>query len=244
MLLRRVIQHVADQNWVAVFIDFLIVVLGIFVGLQVQSWSVKQSELNQERIYLERTLSDVDRSISVNEYVIDFNSRPIDDIWLVYQSLKNCQLPESQRNQFANGLSNIGKFIPTSYLMGSTKEMQSAGHFGLIRNLSIRDLINQLADRLEYEQNLYPSISARIGPSMAYMDQQSAISKHTFGVGQQVAWGEIELDFEALCQDRKYLGALSMSRDIRELYLRHNATALALFQKTKLALIDELRTSS
>jgi hypothetical protein len=35
MLLRRVIEHVREQNWLAVFIDFLIVVVGVFIGIQV-----------------------------------------------------------------------------------------------------------------------------------------------------------------------------------------------------------------
>jgi hypothetical protein len=245
MLLRRVIRHVTDQNWVAVIIDFLIVVVGIFVGLQVQSWSVQQAEYKQERIYLERILSDVNRSISVNEYVAEFNSKPIDDVWVVYQSLKNCRLPEDQKDQFANGLSNIGKFIRSSYLMGTAKEMLSAGHFGLIRNLKIRDLINQLADSFEYDQVLFPAINTRLGPSLAYLDQQTAISKRTFGMAQEVpiTWSDVEIEFETLCKDRKYLGALSMTRDTRELFNRRNINALALFQKTRLALIDELRAS-
>jgi hypothetical protein len=43
MLLRRVIEHVREQNWLAVFIDFLIVVVGVFIGIQVANW-------NEERL--------------------------------------------------------------------------------------------------------------------------------------------------------------------------------------------------
>lgn len=38
MILRRITEHIKAQNWFAVLIDFLIVVLGVFVGLQVNSW--------------------------------------------------------------------------------------------------------------------------------------------------------------------------------------------------------------
>ena len=34
MILRRVIQHVKKQEWTAIAIDFCIVVLGVFVGIQ------------------------------------------------------------------------------------------------------------------------------------------------------------------------------------------------------------------
>jgi len=39
MLLRRITKHVKDQNWFAVFIDFIIVVVGDFIGIQVANWN-------------------------------------------------------------------------------------------------------------------------------------------------------------------------------------------------------------
>ncbi|MBL8545571.1 MAG: hypothetical protein JNL81_03860 [Hyphomonadaceae bacterium] len=39
MLLRRVIAHLRKQEWTAIAIDFVIVVVGVFVGLQVNNWN-------------------------------------------------------------------------------------------------------------------------------------------------------------------------------------------------------------
>lgn len=52
MLLRRITQHVKDQNWFAVGIDLFIVVVGVFIGLQVQTWSEQRTDLNREEIIL------------------------------------------------------------------------------------------------------------------------------------------------------------------------------------------------
>jgi len=46
LLLRRIAQHVKEQNWFAVGLDFLIVVFGVYFGLQVSSWN----EVRQDRI--------------------------------------------------------------------------------------------------------------------------------------------------------------------------------------------------
>lgn len=43
MILRRVISHVRDQEWTAILLDFVIVVVGVFIGIQVSNW-------NQERV--------------------------------------------------------------------------------------------------------------------------------------------------------------------------------------------------
>jgi len=64
MFLRRITQHLRDQNWFAVCLDLFIVVLGIFIGLQVSSWKDAQDDRVMERQYLERLLADMEVSIS------------------------------------------------------------------------------------------------------------------------------------------------------------------------------------
>ena len=39
MLLGRVIKHVEAQNWTAILIDFVFVVVGVFSGIQVSTWN-------------------------------------------------------------------------------------------------------------------------------------------------------------------------------------------------------------
>ncbi|MCC6788995.1 MAG: hypothetical protein IT547_14270, partial [Hyphomonadaceae bacterium] len=39
MILRRVMEHLRKQEWTAIGIDFVIVVLGVFVGIQVSNWN-------------------------------------------------------------------------------------------------------------------------------------------------------------------------------------------------------------
>ncbi|MEE9347889.1 MAG: hypothetical protein V3U82_06815 [Robiginitomaculum sp.] len=43
MIFRRVKAHVAKEDWFAVFIDFIIVVFGVFMGLQVANWSAARA---------------------------------------------------------------------------------------------------------------------------------------------------------------------------------------------------------
>lgn len=67
MLLRRITEHVKAQNWFAVGIDFLIVVVGVFIGLQVQQWSEARSFDAQENDYL----AELREEIAANNAVTD-----------------------------------------------------------------------------------------------------------------------------------------------------------------------------
>jgi hypothetical protein len=62
MLLRRLMQHVKGQNWIAVVLDFVIVVVGVFIGLQVNN--LNQARL--ERDMFERQLLAVGQEMSEN----------------------------------------------------------------------------------------------------------------------------------------------------------------------------------
>lgn len=59
MILRRVMKNVQGQNWFAVGIDFLIVVTGGFIGIQVANWNADRLERSEEAGYVLRLAADL-----------------------------------------------------------------------------------------------------------------------------------------------------------------------------------------
>lgn len=60
MILRRIIEHVKAQHWTAIVIDFVIVVVGVFIGIQVSNWNDAQAERRLGQSYVERLRLDVE----------------------------------------------------------------------------------------------------------------------------------------------------------------------------------------
>ncbi|GAC27314.1 hypothetical protein [Brumicola pallidula] len=54
MILRRLSKHIKEQNWFAVVLDFLIVVLGVFMALQVQEWAAHRAKAGETQEYFTR----------------------------------------------------------------------------------------------------------------------------------------------------------------------------------------------
>ncbi len=50
MILRRVIENIREQSWTAIAIDFVIVVVGVFLGIQGSNWNTAQAEKARERL--------------------------------------------------------------------------------------------------------------------------------------------------------------------------------------------------
>ncbi|NNL87571.1 MAG: hypothetical protein HKP25_00735, partial [Marinicaulis sp.] len=64
MLLRRITEHVRAQNWFAVFLDFIIVVVGVFMGIQLGNWNEAGRERLSEAQYLERFADEIELTIA------------------------------------------------------------------------------------------------------------------------------------------------------------------------------------
>ncbi len=64
MLLRRVIDHVRKQEWTAIAIDFVIVVVGVFVGIQAANWNEQRADESRARGYLERIHADLEADLA------------------------------------------------------------------------------------------------------------------------------------------------------------------------------------
>lgn len=64
MIPRRIGEHVKAHNWFAVSVDFLIVVVGVFVGLQVNNWNEARRDRALEARYLAGVAMDVKSDIA------------------------------------------------------------------------------------------------------------------------------------------------------------------------------------
>lgn len=64
MLLRRIIAHVRKQEWTAIAIDFVIVVVGVFIGIQVANLNDARADRQRAQSYLERIRDDLDADIA------------------------------------------------------------------------------------------------------------------------------------------------------------------------------------
>jgi len=59
MILRRVIEHFRKQEWTAIFLDFLIVVVGVFMGFQITDLAGRRADREAEMRHLEEIAEDL-----------------------------------------------------------------------------------------------------------------------------------------------------------------------------------------
>ena len=72
MILRSITRHVRDQNWFAVGLVFLIVIVGVFIGIQVSNWNGERQNTALADDYPERLTADLITDQALWRAAIDY----------------------------------------------------------------------------------------------------------------------------------------------------------------------------
>jgi hypothetical protein len=170
VILRRVIDHVRRQEWTAIAIDLVIVVVGVFIGIQVANWNAGVIEGRETRGAMLRLEDDLRLSVKMTQSGIDFmaeNARYSD---LVFDRLAACDLPEADRDAVATGLYRLGTLVPARLVRTTFDEMRDGGRLGLIRNPALRRSLNEAVRGQESHEVVFRLEVARTDPLIAYIE--------------------------------------------------------------------------
>jgi hypothetical protein len=65
-------QHFKEQNWFAVGLDIIVVIVGIFLGMQVQQWYEDREFAANERVLLGKLKNEIETNYRLTSYRIEF----------------------------------------------------------------------------------------------------------------------------------------------------------------------------
>ncbi len=159
MLLRRITKHVTDQNWFAVFLDLIIVVLGVYIGLQVQQWALEKERLNSERQYLHRLHEEVEQ-LMVTRIIYDETRSLFSETLFVVSDLlngddQNVSLTDAQCRVITHSAFTT---IPPAELPSAT-ELISSGRLDRIATPALRNSILGYVQDVSRVRDLIAAIS-------------------------------------------------------------------------------------
>ena len=75
MILRRVINHMKSQHWTGVVIELVIVVLGVFIGLQVDNWNQARELAARRDAALQRLHDESEQDVLFFRKMLDYFDR-------------------------------------------------------------------------------------------------------------------------------------------------------------------------
>lgn len=141
MIPRRVAEHAKAQNWFAVALDFFIVVIGVFIGIEVANWNQGRQDRQEERRYYGQLLVDLRSDLET----LSFAERRADEFdeaaQLVIDRLSGKVPRQASPGRMATAIHHAGWIYIPYASRGTYNELVSTGNLRLLRNSQLKSEI-------------------------------------------------------------------------------------------------------
>jgi hypothetical protein len=211
MILRRIAEHVKTQNWFAVFLDFLIVVLGVFVGLQVNNWNAARAERAKEYGYLVSLHEDMARSIATIDRTVGMLERQSAGQTVFLDALARCAVPPGAGGEIENAISTLGYINAPIFSSRTYDVLTSSGSFDVIQNEDIRTGLSDIVRRVGHLNHTVENIY-RLTEHHRFTVEENVLFTNIKPYDDFGSWASVEYDIGDLCKNRKIASAVSAIR--------------------------------
>lgn len=175
MLLRRLAKHVREQNWLAVLLDFLIVIAGVLIAFQITAWGERQSERQRAEIYLDNLETALAVQVELLGNLRDGYDYQLELGHKVISLLDSETLSESDRVTFEMGISLAGQIQnldPGGVLPLVDLALEERV---LIEDAEIRELLRGYAWQARMAKDIQDRLIERINGTVQVVDRFAAV---------------------------------------------------------------------
>ncbi len=136
MILRRFSRSLQEQNWAAICIEFVLLVVGVFLGIQVANWNAALGAREESTIYRQRVADDLQaEQVGIEARIAYYRRMRAHAL----DALAATQTPGGQANgQFLIDAYQATQEWPINPARSAYDEMISAGRMNLIPDLALR----------------------------------------------------------------------------------------------------------
>ena len=100
MILRRLAQALRNQNWFTVFVEIMVVIIGLLIGFQVDRWWEKAKTAREEANYLSLLKDDVSIVKARLDDLLFKADQRITSMHKVLRALETCSVEMASDDDF------------------------------------------------------------------------------------------------------------------------------------------------
>ena len=151
MLLRRVTEHIKAQNWFAVCIDFVIVVVGVVIGIEVANWNDVRNNKVGLAASLERLDKEVSQNIDMIEKVLIAFEEGREDWDRGSNALNHCAFSPEAEAAFERLLWDLTSDVQPNFVTVALDQLAQQGRYQDLLSPQFQDDFGLYAGRLKEE---------------------------------------------------------------------------------------------
>jgi hypothetical protein len=153
MILQRISKALRQKDWFTVVIETLIVVFGVFIGLQVNNWNEARVERTDSKMVLQRLEQDF-------ELIIDRTDRSlaihIDYFQSAERLIRGIRSQKFEEETLFQDMTNAAGLTAPPGASATFRQLVSSGHLELIRNQDLRRALTEYDAYINFMHGIYP----------------------------------------------------------------------------------------
>jgi hypothetical protein len=161
-------QHINEQNWFAVGLDVIVVVVGIFLGIQVSNWNAERQDQDLEQSILKRLETEFKYQETELELLAERLTVFKESARNVVVALENDAPPENEA-LFSEWLSQVHNLGRPPARSATYVQLLSSGDLDLLSNEGLRDLLVRYDQNIERNSFMYAQTLALLLATDKYL---------------------------------------------------------------------------
>lgn len=162
MILQRMADAIRTQNWFTVIIEILIVVIGIFLGLQVTEWNQARKANLQNQIAMAQLDEDINEALANIDFAVITHQQHIARGKLALRYLNGEDILAEHQTEIEDAFQIMHQLPKPQLLSGHLDSILSGSTAQLITDQAIQRELTTLASALARTLGIYRHIEDRI----------------------------------------------------------------------------------
>lgn len=205
MILRRVIDHVRTQNWLAVSLDFLIVVLGVFIGIQLGNWNEARQVRAGEARNLERLQDEAELAVAYWQQRVDLAAGYNESRRTFLAILAAGRMEAGQEAAVTDALMSMMFYPANNPPRAVLDEVIASGGFANISDVEAREALSDYVAQVDFVNGQLPQFRSNFPQFFeAYRGRVFSVYDPA-----QPSLRRYEYDLAALSRDREFKSAMT-----------------------------------
>ena len=144
MIFRRMAETIRRQDWSTFLVEILIVVVGIFIGLQVDDWVTARQDRQDELLFLEQLHADIMQADELNSRLRDRRLGSAAAIMTAIEALYGNSGRDKLNDAECIALANSNVFNINVPSLPAFDELIGVGRLGILSDRQLRSALVQL----------------------------------------------------------------------------------------------------
>lgn len=220
MIVKRFTGALRRQDWAAVAIEFLLVVLGILIAFQINEWSTERQSKRARDAASERLLAEAEQNVAYIRLGVTLQKQSIDDLGYALGEVQAGRWRTADQKRMVSGLQSVRSTLPLSPPSAVYDDLIASGIFGEIGDLRLRSAIARYRATLKF----HGEIVSDMREAAPALENHAALLYQFSATGRQRV--RLNVDFAALANDQLLQEKLALLADGQRIRLLITQRAL------------------